>query len=78
LIRSCVSQHHRRTSVHTFRNLKVGAKISTGYLAVLVLLVLVGAIGWQSITTLTVEYDSLAQDNLQGAVHLANAQNALW
>jgi methyl-accepting chemotaxis protein len=64
--------------MNTFRNLKVGAKISAGYVAVLALLVLVGVIGWQSITTLTSKYDSLAHDNLNGAVHLANAQNALW
>jgi two-component system phosphate regulon sensor histidine kinase PhoR len=64
--------------MNTLRNLDIGTKISAGYIAVLVLLVVVGSIGWRSITTLAAEYASLSDDILGGAVNLANAENALW
>jgi methyl-accepting chemotaxis protein len=64
--------------MHMFRNLKIGTKISAGYMAVLVLLVVVGGIGWRSISTLTSEYDSVFDNNLSGVIHLANAESALW
>jgi chemoreceptor-like protein with four helix bundle sensory module len=62
----------------TLRNLKIGTKISAGYIAVLVLLVVVGSIGWRSIATLAAEYASLSNHNLGGAIYLANAEGALW
>jgi signal transduction histidine kinase/CHASE3 domain sensor protein len=73
-IKQCAERH----TMNTLQNAKIGTKISAGYIAVLVLLVVVGSIGWWSITTLTFKYESLAADNLDGAVYLANAESALW
>jgi methyl-accepting chemotaxis protein len=60
------------------KNLSIGTKIMAGYAVVLFFLAVVAIVGWRSITTLTSEFESLAQDNLDGAIYLANAQNALW
>jgi Four helix bundle sensory module for signal transduction len=45
---------------------------------VLILLMIVGVVGWRLIAALTSEHGSLSQDNLDRAVYLSNAQNALW
>src|SRR5258706_3887704 len=60
------------------RNLSIGIKLLLGYLIVLGLMVLIGAVAWRSTTSLTAAFDDMAHNNLEGAVALADAQNALW
>ncbi len=60
------------------RNLKIGTKLLLGYLTVLVLMLMIGAVAWRSTTLLTTAFDDMAHNNLEGAVYLADAQNALW
>jgi anti-anti-sigma regulatory factor/HAMP domain-containing protein len=64
--------------MHPLANLKIGTKILLGYGIILVLLVIVGILGWQSVTALSTRFADLTRNNLQGAVQLANAQDALW
>jgi anti-anti-sigma factor len=44
----------------------------------LILLLLIGATAWRSIDSLSKDLQSLSANNLEGAVQLANTQNALW
>jgi anti-anti-sigma factor len=64
--------------MHMLRNLKIGTKLLLGYLTVLVLMLMIGAVAWRSTTLLTTAFDDMAHNNLEGAVYLADAQNALW
>ena len=60
------------------RNLTIGKKLLLGYLTVLLLMIIIGAVAWRSTIILTADFDDMAHNNLEGAVYLADAQNALW
>jgi methyl-accepting chemotaxis protein len=56
----------------------VRRKILASFAIVLLLLGLVSAVAWQSVASMGDEFDRLYSDNLEGAVHLSDAQSALW
>jgi Four helix bundle sensory module for signal transduction len=47
-------------------------------LTLFVLVLAVAAVGWRSMTTASVQLERAYERNLQGAVYLAQAQDALW
>src|SRR4051794_14852859 len=59
-------------------NLSVGKRLFLGFGLVLALTAGIGLIGWNYTHTMANEFDSLYTDNLQSAVHLANAERGLW
>jgi methyl-accepting chemotaxis protein len=58
--------------------LNIRSKLFIAFGSMLVLLAVVGFIGWWSITNLLDNFSRLSTDNLQGAIQLANTRNALW
>src|SRR5262245_58783144 len=52
----------------------IGRLLST----LLLLTAIVGATGWWYIRSLGKELGALAVENLEGSIHLSNAENALW
>jgi methyl-accepting chemotaxis protein len=59
-------------------NLSVGKRLFLGFGLVLALTAGIGLIGWNYTHTMSDEFDHLYTDNLQSAVHLANAERGLW
>jgi methyl-accepting chemotaxis protein len=58
--------------------LTIQLKLFTGFTLVACLVALVGLLGWRSIDRTGAEVEELYENNLKAAVHLANAQDALW
>ncbi len=58
--------------------LTIRTKLYAGFGIVLCLLAVVGFAGWRYITSLSSEFQRLYADNVQAAVHLSNAERALW
>jgi methyl-accepting chemotaxis protein len=56
----------------------VRTKLVVGFGVMLLLLAIVGGLGWLSVSGLAGEYHRLYEVNLKGAVQLANAEEALW
>jgi methyl-accepting chemotaxis protein len=59
-------------------NLSVGKRLFLGFALVLALTAGIGLVGWHYTRTMASEFDSLYTENLQSAVHLANAERGLW
>jgi methyl-accepting chemotaxis protein len=57
---------------------RIGTKILSGFGVVLFLLLIVGIAGVNNTYDYARDYQNLYQDNVLAAVHLSNAQNALW
>lgn len=64
--------------MNPLRTMTVGAKINSGYAIILGFLLLVCVIDLLLLQAITGRYSSISKNNLEGAVHLANAQDALW
>lgn len=64
--------------MNPIRTMTVGAKINSGYAIILGFLLLVCVIDLLLLQEITGRYSSISKNNLEGAVHLANAQDALW
>ena len=58
--------------------LTIGNKLFTGFGVMLVLIGIVGAVGWQSTTALSSRSDDLFRKSVRDTVHLAQAEDALW
>lgn len=56
----------------------LGTTITLCVGVMLILMAVVGIVGWRSIRILGEELQTLSRNNLQAAVQLANTQNALW
>ena len=61
-----------------FQSLISGMKSNSGYMMVLLLLMIVGVIGWRLTAALISTHESISQNTLDGVVHLTNVQSALW
>jgi methyl-accepting chemotaxis protein len=61
-----------------FHTMTVGSRISAGFATMLVFLLLISALNVLVLQEVSRRYDAVAKNNLEGAVSLANAQNALW
>jgi methyl-accepting chemotaxis protein len=59
-------------------HLTIRRKLNLGFAAVLAFVAAVGVCGWYFSSRLSAEVDTIYQNNLKAAVHLANAQDALW
>jgi methyl-accepting chemotaxis protein len=64
--------------MNPFRTMTVGAKISTGFIGMLAFLLAISAVNILVLHDVTRRFDGIGHNNLDGAVSLANAQNALW
>ncbi|HEY5998705.1 MAG TPA: methyl-accepting chemotaxis protein [bacterium] len=60
------------------KNLKIGWRLTAGFGVVLFLIVIVGLVSLRNTVDYSKEYTDLYRDNVQAAVHLSAAQNALW
>lgn len=58
--------------------LRVQTKLIIGNAIIIVLLAIIGLLGWQILKRTKESLNHIAAEHLQGAIHLANAQNALW
>lgn len=56
----------------------IRGKLLAGFAILLALMLPVGFVSWRDTTNMAAESRSLYQNNLLGAVQLANAENALW
>lgn len=64
--------------MNPFRTMTVGAKIAAGFVTMLALLLVISALSLFLMQDVTRRFEAVAETNLTGAVHLAEAQNALW
>jgi methyl-accepting chemotaxis protein len=53
-------------------------KLLAGFASVLMLTATVGFLGWRYTRSVKSDIEGMFENNLKGAVHLANAQDALW
>ncbi len=60
------------------KNISIGKRLALSFGAVLSLTVCIGLIGWKYTQLMAGEFENLYNDNLQSAVHLSNAERALW
>ena len=58
--------------------LTIRQKLFAGFATMLVLMAAIGFYGWRQTRALSGEVDAIYENNLKAAVHLANAQDALW
>ncbi len=56
----------------------IGSKLILGFATMLLFVSLVGFVSWWGLTNIAATYVETADDNLDGAVYLSNAKNALW
>lgn len=64
--------------MNPFRTMTVGAKISAGFVVLLALLLLISVLNLLLLKDITRQHDTNAGNSLDGALHLSDAQNALW
>jgi methyl-accepting chemotaxis protein len=64
--------------MNSFRTMKVGTKIYLGYGIILAILIIVSTANVVVLHDSSRRHDALVDNNLSGAVDLAEAQNALW
>lgn len=60
------------------KNLSLGKRLFLSFGVVLALTAGIGFSGWHYTRTMASEFNSLYTDNLESAVHLANAERGLW
>jgi methyl-accepting chemotaxis protein len=58
--------------------LTISKKLYAGFGAVLLFMAVIGVLGWRATVELGATVETLHENNLKAAVHLANAQDTLW
>jgi methyl-accepting chemotaxis protein len=60
------------------KNMSIGKRLFLGFGAVLLLTASIGFVGRHYTQSMATEFENLYTDNLQSAVHLANAERGMW
>jgi len=61
-----------------FKYLTLKTRLASGFSVLLIMMGIVGLIGWQYTHNMAREFKALYNDSVQGAVYLAKAESSLW
>jgi methyl-accepting chemotaxis protein len=61
-----------------FKNSTLKKRLAFGFSVLLVMMGIIGLVGWQYIRSIARDFEALYKDSVLGAVYLAKAESSLW